>query len=425
VAMPDIVDVAERRAPNRRRVRVFTWVAAFVALAAVFHLFVQLVVYPSAIYWLSYYVPTYEFGFVRRGLGGEIVRQLPEQAYFPATYTMMWAPVIAWFVALGALVWQILGGRSPSERRTMLAILVPVLPFSMSYALYTPRPELWAMAALVAYAIWLTGTRSARATLIASAAYGFVIAVLALVHEGIPLELALGAVLAVVVLPRQLSAAHQRLSAALAVGPGLVAVAVVAMFAKKNVGSLLCDRVPHRMLENPYAASNTPQQQIDYMLGRFESKSDYHDWMCTLGTPMVDSKPSDGLNLVISYGFGPLFASSVVGVLYFAVTMWAITAFAGVSVRGFLTDLRGKALLPVLGVLVMVPVFVTGVDWTRWWVLITFDVALVMVLRAIGRPEIDASPPTKTTMRVFVLLVVVLAIIPTGAALHIGGPNFQ
>ncbi|MBI3693147.1 MAG: hypothetical protein HY239_21435, partial [Mycolicibacterium aromaticivorans] len=64
---------------------------AFVVLAAGCHLFVALALYPTAVYWMTYYVPNYAFGFVRRGLGGEIIRMLPDADYFPAVYTMMWA----------------------------------------------------------------------------------------------------------------------------------------------------------------------------------------------------------------------------------------------------------------------------------------------------------------------------------------------
>ncbi len=72
----------------------------------------------------------------------------------------------------------------------------------------------------------------------------------------------------------------------------------------------------------------------------------------------------------------------------------------------------------------MVPLFMTAVDWTRWWVLITFNVAVVCILYTITRPEID-QPTTRRHVRIFLCVVAGLAVIPpTGAALHIGGPNF-
>ena len=70
-----------------KRARTFVLVSVGLVVAAIVHLFIVLVAYPSAIYWLSYYVPNYEFGFVRRGLGGEVIRQLSGSHYFPAIYT--------------------------------------------------------------------------------------------------------------------------------------------------------------------------------------------------------------------------------------------------------------------------------------------------------------------------------------------------
>ncbi|BBY31752.1 hypothetical protein [Mycolicibacterium sediminis] len=412
-------------ASRSRRTRVYVGVAAFVAVAAVLHLLVQLVVYPSAIYWLSYYVPTYEFGFVRRGLGGELVRLLPAGWYFPATYTMMWAPVVAWFVALGVLIRHVLGGRAPSQRRILLAITIPVLPFALSYALYSPRPELWAMTALVAYALHLTRARTDRPVLIASAVYGVLIAVLAFAHEGIPLQLGLGVAVAIVALAGWMTPLRQGLAAMLAVGPGLVSIAAIAVLGgSTTTGPLLCRSLPHRMLDDPYAASNTPAEHIAYLLGSRESLADYHDWMCRVAAPMVDSTVGDGLSLVASFGFGPLFASTLLGLVYLAVTLWAVQTFSGTPALDYLRDVRRRPLLPLLGLCLVVPLFVTGVDWTRWWVLITFDLVLPYVLYAVGRPAMDEPVPART-VRLFVVTVVVLAVLPTGAALHVGGPNFQ
>lgn len=408
-----------------RHNRVYVGLVAFVALTAVLHFLVQLVVYPSAIYWLSYYVPTYEFGFVRRGLGGQLVRLLPPASYFPATYTMMWAPVVAWFAAIGVLIRHVLGGRTPSQRRVMLAITIPVLPFALSYALYSPRPELWAMTALVVFTLQLTRLRTDRSVLIASTMYGFLIAILAFAHEGIPLELGLGVTVAIVSLAGWMRPRRQGLAALLSVGPGLVSIVLIALLGgATKTGPLLCRSLPHRRLDNPYGASDTPAEQIAYVLGKKESFADYHDWMCQVAAPMVDSTVGDGLSLVASFGFGPLFASTLLGLAYLAVCLRTLQVFSGTPFLEFLGEVRRRPLLPLVGLCLVVPLFVTGVDWTRWWVLITFDVVLPYVLYAIGRPAID-KPVAARTVRLFVLTVVVLAIVPTGAVLHVGGPNFQ
>lgn len=409
----------EQRGPTR----VFALTAVAMIVIGVFHLLVQVVIYPSSIYWLSYYVPNYEFGFVRRALGGEILRLLPDEYYFTAAYTFVWLPVLIFGIAVAALMRVILGGRSPSQRRLMLALIVPVLPFAFSYAVYSPRPELLAMTALVSFAILLTKTTSAKQLRLLSGVYGGVLAVLALVHEGIPLQLALGALLALAVLAPGATDVVRRWCALLAVGPGLVVSLAIAAWRRNDVGPLLCERIPHRMVENPYGASDTPAQQLDYMLGRIESKVDYHDWMCEFTTPLIDARLSEGIAHVASFGFWALFASTVVGILYFAGSLGAIQYFSGVRIASFVAALRGRMLLPALGLVMIVPLFVSGVDWTRWWVLITFDVALVYVLFAARQPEID-EPATKKHLRWFVVVALALAILPTGAALHVGGPNF-
>lgn len=399
--------------------KVFVWtVIGLVALVAGCHLFVTLVLYPTAVYWMTYYVPNYAFGFVRRGLGGEIIRMLPAADYFPAAYTMMWAPVVVWFVALAVLIWLILSSGEKSARRVMLALLVPVLPFAFSYAVYTPRPELYAMSALVVLGIALTRLRSDRSVLIASAVYGVTIAVLALVHEGIPLEVALGAALALSVLPAQLSPGVRRLCATVAVGPGLVAILAVAAFSRKDVGTRLCQQIPHKQIDKPF-----PSDPMAYLAGRPEIKTDFHDWVCKFELSMVDARVTDGLHKVGTFGAGALLASFVVGVLYFAISIWATQSFSGLRFSALLGEIRGNVTAPILGLAAMVPLFITAVDWTRWWVLITFNVAFVCILYTITRPEID-QPTTRRHVHISVCVIAVLAVIPTGAALHIGGPTF-
>ena len=406
-----------------KHTKLFVWTATgFVVAAAACHLFVTLVLYPTAIYWMTYYVPNYEFGFVRRGLGGALIHMLPDADYFTAAYTMMWAPAVVWVITLAVLISLILSSGEKSARRVMLAILVPVLPFAFSYAVYTPRPELYAMSALVVLCIALTRLRSDRSMLIVSAVYGVTIAVLALVHEGIPLEVALGALLALSVLPA-LEPAQRRLCAVAAVGPGLLAVLAIAAFSRHDAGAQVCQQAPHRQIDNPYPAASNMADSTAYLAGRVPIKTDFHDWVCKLEPSILDARLTDGLHKVGTFGVGPLLASFIVGVLYFAVSIWVTQSFSGVRFSTLLAELHGKLTAPVLGLAAMVPLFMTAVDWTRWWVLITFNVALVCILYTITRPEID-QPTNRHHVRIFLCVIAGLAVIPTGAALHIGGPNF-
>lgn len=401
---------------------VYALIAGWLAVTTAVHIWINAVLYPTAIYWISYYSPNYDHGFVRRGLGGELIAMFPAEHYFTVAHTIVWASSLIWLGALAVLMYVIVTTGAGSARNIMLALLIPVLPFAVSYGLYSPHPELFAMSALIAFSIALTRVRTPRGRLLWSAGYGVMIAVLTFAHEGIPMALSLGAVLAIVVLAGDAPAGARRVCSALAVLPGVIALIVVTLFGRRDVAHLLCENVPHRMLENPYAIMHSPELVLQYMLGRIESQSDYHDWVCkNAGTH--DAGPVDGMKMVLEFGFVPLLNSFIAGLLFFAITVWAIGYLSGVPFSEFRRELRGKRLLPLLSALMVLPLFLAGVDWTRWWVLITANIAIVYLLYVIGRPEVH-RPPARRAVPVLVILVVVLAVIPTGAALHVGGPNF-
>lgn len=131
----------------------------------------------------------------------------------------------------------------------MPALLVPVLPFSLTYALYSPHPELFGMAALVALGIFLANASTARPRLDRLCALRKRNHRARVRARGDSLQLALGAVPAIVVLPKDFSPALQ--AHLLAVAPGIVAVLPAAGLGSKQVGSLLCAEIPHRMIANP------------------------------------------------------------------------------------------------------------------------------------------------------------------------------
>ena len=93
---------------RRSRARVYRSIIAAQLGWALLTLVVAIKVFPTAIYWMSYYVANYHHGFVRRGLGGEILGLFPAGRYFDAAYVMMWIPVLVWLGALGWLMRLIL-----------------------------------------------------------------------------------------------------------------------------------------------------------------------------------------------------------------------------------------------------------------------------------------------------------------------------
>jgi hypothetical protein len=392
-----------------------TWVVAAVAA----HMYFQRSIFSNDLWWLQYYVVNYEQGFVRRGLAGELVRIFPRAHYFTAAYAVLWASIVVWLIALAALMWRILSTGARSQRKIMLALLVPVLPFALSYAIYSPHPELFGMTALLAYSISLTAVRTPRARMGLSALYGLVIAVLAFMHEAIPLAFALGAVLAIMVLAKDATRATQRACAALAVGPGIVSTLSVAVLGRHDLAARLCTQVPHGLVEHPWGVSTTPHKALDYMLGRVESRTDFHDFMCSKVIPIFDSNTAGAVYMVLHWGFFPLVGAFALGLVYFAGTTWAIRYFSGVPIRAFLNEFRHNLVLPLLAAGLVFLLFVTAVDWTRWWILITFDVAIVYILYAINRPEIDQAP-SRRNVQLFLYIVLALALLPTGAANNVG-----
>lgn len=420
---PRLVGRARYMELSESRWRLYRYTAAGLLVWAATILIVAVKIFPTGIYWLVYYIANYNYGFVRRGLGGEIIAMFPAGDYFTVAYILMWLPVAVWTATLGWLMWLILcrsGVRS--ERKLMLALLIPVLPFSFSYAVTAPRPELVAMAALVAFSASLTRSPTARRR--NAQVFSIVVTVLAFVHEAIPLELLLGTLLAVNILAADADKNERRLLSAWATLPGLVATLIVVVFGKRNLGSRLCEQIPHGMIENPYAAYASPQQTLNYMLGRQPSVSDYHDWACRFITYHYDLGFVDGLREVAHLGAGPLLASTIAGIVLFVGTVWVIGFFSGVPSSACFQAFNGQRAQFLVGLVAMIPLFLSASDWLRWWVIITFNVAIVWIMYVRGRREL-AVPPNGKTRRAFVCTVIVLALLPVGPNAHVGGRGFH
>lgn len=114
------------------------------------------------------------------------------------------------------------------------------------------------------FAVVLASAKTHRSLLFASGIYGMTAAVLTLIHEAVPFLQALGAVLAIVVLVHS-SVKIQRLSALLAVAPGLVVVLAIAVLGRRDASSRcvlgchiepLTSRASYRPVR--FSAVNTP-----------------------------------------------------------------------------------------------------------------------------------------------------------------------
>ena len=225
-------------------------------------------------------------------------------------------------------------------------------------------------------------------------------AVLTLIHEAVPFLQALGAVLAIVVLAHS-SAKIQRLSALLAVAPGLVVVLAIALLGRRDASSQ-CARLPHRAVDFPRKLS--PGQ----ILRGEHAYTDYHDWTCRFITVTTGKSPFVGPGPL---GLGPWIVSTLAGIAIFTVTMLFIKAISSVPFGRFCQAAQGRLSWVILAALLLLPVFATSSDWTRWWLAISFDVGVVYLLYASRQPE-SARPAARRTRVSFIVAIVLLALFP-------------
>lgn len=405
---------------HQRARRLYVSIAIAIAAWAAAVLWFAIKVVPLDVYWMSYYTADYTHGFVRRGLAGELVRLAPSH-YFTATLSLRWLSTVVYLCGLATVAGVVLFGRRPSERRLMVAAVLPLLPFGIPFAAFSARPDLFGGAALAAFSSALALTRSRAVATAWCAAYGAVIAALTLVHEAIGLQFALGAFLAIIVLGGALETTQRR-GMLLAVLPGVLTTAAVAAFGRHDIAPQLCAAVPHRLVRNPFATVTSPTTLMHYVLAEQPSQTDYHDWVCRNVMPHYANGITDAIRTVGHIGALGLTVSLIFGAGAAAVTVWGLSALSGVPLRAFTEALRARTPWVTTGLLLVIPVFLTGFDWTRWLTIVAFDVAIVFLLFAARRPEIDQLPTPKT-LRLFILLVIAFALIPVGAVPGFGGPR--
>lgn len=368
-------------------------------------------------YWFSYYSVDYTLGFVRRGLAGELVDLVPGDEYFTSLRILRWFPTVVFVLGLAVVAWTVAVSSGRSERRLMMALLIPVLPFGFAFALFSARPDLFGASALAGFAVALKFSRTERSTLTACAVYGGITAVLTLTHEAIPFLFGLGALVSLTVLARQDREKTLRLGAILAIGPGLVTALAVAVLGRRGLSSQFCELVPHGPMNHPLAG----EPSLGELLRGFRFNVDYHDWLCRNILPLYDQTFTDGARFVASIGVIALTASAAFGIALFAVSILAISHVSGVPFSRMRSLLRNRIVWVLIGFALIVPIFVTGVDWIRWWVMITFDVGIVFLLFASSEQE-SGLPPTRRTRVVFACGAILLAVLPVGIIPVFGAP---
>jgi len=391
-----------------RKRRFYVVAGALLALWAAALLALSLTVIPD-MYWYSYYAVDYTVGFVRRGLAGELAGLIPGENYFLEQRVGRWVSSGAFIIGLAGLAWWIAVRSGRSERRLQLAFLVVILPFGFAFGLLQAGSTLFGGALLAGFAIALASAKSDRSVLIASGVFGLVTAVVTLMHEAIPLLFGLGVIAALVVLANQLPGRAFWGSCALALGPGMATGLVVAVFGRRGVSEALCRLVPQGRVNNPLAGNPTTGD----LLSGYKYYVDYQDWACRNITPFYDRDFGDAVNYVGRLGPGGMIVNTLFGVGIVVISIMAIQSVSGVPFHRMRTLLGRRWPLILIGCVLIVPVFLTGIDWVRWWVVIAFDIGIVYLLYASSQPEVD-EPPTRTSMRAFVVTMVLLALFPVG-----------
>ncbi len=239
-------------------------------------------VYEPNLQFFAYYAVDYSHGFVRRGLGGEILDLFPANLYFTGLLILRWLVPALFGVGIAAVAWTVAVRFGRSERLLMLALLTPILPLGFVHAVVLPTPDLVGESVLAVFAVVLASAKRDRSLLIASGTYGMTTAVLTLIHEAVPFLQALGAILAILVLAHG-SVKMKRLSALLAVAPGLVVALTIALLRRRDVSSQ-CARLPHKAFR--WAPGQTLSGERAY--------TDYHDWTCRFITVTTRRTPFIG-----------------------------------------------------------------------------------------------------------------------------------
>ena len=404
----DVITDRRRRFYVTVGVLLAVWAAALLALSAT--------VIPD-MYWYSYYSIDYTVGFVRRGLAGELAALLPGQNYFLEQRVGRWFSSGAFIFGLAGLAWWVAARSGRSERRLQLAFLVVILPFGFAFGLLQAGSTLFGGAVLAGFAIALAASESDRSVFIASAVFGAVTAVATLVHEAIPLLYGLGVIAALAVLASHLNRKGFWTSCALALGPGMLTGLAVAVFGRRGVSEELCEFVPQGWVNNPLAGNPTTGQ----LLSGYTYYVDYQDWACRNITPFYDRHLIDAVNYVGRLGPGGMIVNTLFGMGIVALSILAISGVSGVPFARMRTLLGQRWPAVVIGFCLILPVFMTGIDWVRWWVVIAFDIGIVYLLYASKQPEVDL-PPSRRSMRVFVATMILLALFPVGIVPAFGAP---
>lgn len=311
---------------------------------------------PNSVYAKSMWFVDYRYGFVRRGLGGQITGQ--SDLAVNAALIICWiVPIVAILIVLELLV------RRWTTASTFLALLIACSPFVVDELVYYRRTDELAVIVLV-----LTGVaclRLRRWLLPAVGGLGLVLAVLVFVHEASLLIWGLAAVPVVFVTGNRSWLRNVHLSAA-AIGPAFLSLLVVVVAGK------VTPAVATQLRED--AGLRGP----------------------TVFRYLVQGV-SDSIGEVYYVGLTKHLAQLTVGAMLVLVHVLWIRRSVGFGWLSRFTrvDRRTATAIALLVGSAVVAVFATGTDWMRWFS--NFGTAALVVV-AFAVLSVDEEPMVDRTV---------------------------
>ncbi len=344
----------------------------------------------------GYWVVDYRFGFVRRGMGGEIADALGPHGYA----ILPWVCIAVFLVAIAAMAWAIFAARGVDPGvKNGLAIVFILLPCSTIYGLMNARPELLGAALLITSALFLQRTETYSRALGTSVCSGIAILFLTLIHEAIVLEFSLGLVLLYTIWAVRHHQGDRRLLGLLSVTclPGIL----VTLYFSATAGD---DRVGERFcLIGPTGRWRTP-----ILPG---GSGDLRVWTCQLSTRNLDLN----LDQAAQIGWtdrGWLAVGGVIGIVAIVVIVFALRSTDAVRISwGSIRPFHWA--LTLAAAALYLPVFATTIDTTRWFVLIAFNLAICYGSVFLINDEADhEASPSPRFVRVAIVVLLLLPPFP-------------
>jgi hypothetical protein len=354
----------------------------------------------------SYYLVTYNHGFVRRGLLGEVLRLLfgaPTRSEVDGTADLIVA------LAVGAvLVTCELLIRRHTRSSFAMAILLAASPFAIDFFIVDRRPDLLGIVLLVALGIALV--RVEEALLPWLVGFGIAFAALVLVHEDIfliqiPWALVLVAVATLGRARRTAEGQGPATTRVLAVRLGaLVAPSVVAIIAVLAYGLPTGQKVA----------------QLE------QDVSSFHLSGNTVFTYLPESIHA-AVNLVGAIPPDGKVRTLLLGLVLVALQLVWVTAWVRPRLGPVFVESGQRGLGVGLGVVVVaatVVLFGTGFDWLRWFADCGASWLVVVAFAALLAPpeRVDSPPPARVHLSHWLpALAVYLALVPPLDVLYVTG----